>query len=224
MWPWTHLVRLPNFNQTETRPYSTHRLFTWVAPVQESTSSGIPPSLDSASCHIYSPGCPTWSFQGFPWRAPLDFSLECDYPTHLFNLRAQPHTYVCINTQLWRWPIFQLQNTVSIRGFCQLGRDMEQRAAEGTAVSALFRGSACQAHRCSSYPGIIWPTVMENMILEMQSASKKRCLTNYCRTKQDLKAFFEFLFIILVVFFSPAPAILLTWHPWELLAVEEFVS
>lgn len=51
---------------------------------------------------------------------------------------------------------------------------MNQRAAEQTAASALFRGSACQVHRCSNYPGIIWPTVMENLILEIEISQQEK--------------------------------------------------
>lgn len=87
---------------------------------------------------------------------------------------------------------------------------MNQRGAEQTAVSALFRGSACQVHRCSNYPGTIWPTVMENMILEIEITQQEKVFNQPATAGQSkVKFFFKFLFIVFVMFSPPAPAILL---------------
>lgn len=103
---------------------------------------------------------------------------------------------------------------------------MKQRAAEQSAVSALFRGSACQVHRCSNYPGTIWPTAMENMILEIEISWQEKVFNQLATAGQSKKPRFSLcLFLLGLLFFPLAPAMLLAvWHPWELLAVNEFIS
>lgn len=152
-----------------------------------------PPPLFTA---LHIPLNPLRAFHaGQSWSSPLDVTIPL--------ICSPPHTYVCINTQLWRWPIFQLQNTVSIRGFCQLWKDMNQRGAEGTAVSALLRGSACQVHRCSNYPGTIWPTVMEN-ILEIEISQQEKVFNQLATVGQSKTSrFYWSLFSLFLLCFSP---------------------
>lgn len=106
---------------------------------------------------------------------------------------------------------------------------MEQRGAEGTAVSALFRGSACQAHRCSSYPGTIWTTVMENMILEI-AISQQENVFNWLATAGQSKTprFSLSFFSLFLLCFSPQhlqywlPDILGNCWQWRNLLAEKF--
>lgn len=66
---------------------------------------------------------------------------------------------------------------------------------------------------------------MENMILEIEITQQEKVFNQPATAGQSkVKFFFKFLFIVFVMFPPPAPAILLAWHPWELLAVEEFIS
>lgn len=66
---------------------------------------------------------------------------------------------------------------------------------------------------------------MENMILEIEITQQEKVFNQLATAGQSkVKVFFKFRFIVFVMFSPPAPAILLAWHPWELLAVEEFIS
>lgn len=80
---------------------------------------------------------------------------------------------------------------------------MEQRGAEGAAVSALFRGSACQVHRCSNYPGTIWATVMENMILEIAISQQEKVFNQLTTAGQSKTSRFSLSFFSLFLCFSP---------------------
>lgn len=73
---------------------------------------------------------------------------------------------------------------------------MNQRGAEQTAVSALFRGSACQVHRCSNYPGTIWPTVMENMILKIEISKQGEVFNQLATAGQCKKSRFSLHFFL----------------------------
>lgn len=103
---------------------------------------------------------------------------------------------------------------------------MNQRAAEQTAASALFRGSECQVHRCSNYPGTIWPTVTENLILEIEISQQEKVFNQTATAGQRKSQGFLYIsfYSFLLFLFPPTPAIPLAQHPWELLAVEKFIS
>lgn len=65
---------------------------------------------------------------------------------------------------------------------------------------------------------------MENMILEIEIRQQEKVLNQLATAGQSKTSRFSLSFFSLfLLFFSPAPAILHAWHPWELLAVEEII-
>lgn len=66
---------------------------------------------------------------------------------------------------------------------------------------------------------------MENMILDTEISQQEKVFNQLATAGQSRKSRFSLYFLLLfLLFFPPAPAILPAWHPWELLAVEEFIS